>query len=205
MATAMRLASLVGAVMADPSALATARGRVALAAAPVAVDFAPPLRLIDFEFARRSVEVFPIFCSDSGERYDLHQAAAVIPDQPGRVTVVSARHRGNVGNNHAALRASLQGTEAMAGPHPWGHGNGDVHQVTVLFADGRVVILEGTWAAIRRAAPDRETIEAWRAAGATDFPLPDFTTRGADVRWVPLDEVPRVIQMEHTSRSLPAY
>ncbi|MNT57320.1 hypothetical protein D3C72_1946820 [compost metagenome] len=132
------------------------------------------------------VSVEPIFVAETSEKFTQDEFRAHIPDDA---------LYGNAGNDRAALRDQLTAARESGG---------DSARVAVLLDDGRSFILEGSWAAIRRAAPDRATVRAWRDAGAIEFPLWDFAVTGGlhRIRWVPIDHVPVVVQMEYESRGV---
>lgn len=172
-----------------------------LGAAPVKTEpHYLPLELADVDAATRAVVVHPLRCTEPGEDFD----------EDGHCAEYKTEH-GNTGNNRAALRAELRGAVKAgkrghlpaSGPHEYGglpH-EGIGARVTVLLESGQTVVLQGSWAAIRRAVPDKETLKQWKAAGATEFPLYDFRNPGADPVWVPIDAVPKVVQMEYESRA----
>jgi hypothetical protein len=163
------------------------KASLALVVAPVAAprEF-HPLTFGDRAAATVHVSAEPVFVRDSVETFEADEFRAYVPDD--------AAH-GNAGNDRAAMRTHL--VEA----HEWG---GNAARVSVLLDDGRSFILEGSWAAIRRAVPDREAVKAWKEAGATEFPLWDFTLTDGwhKVRWVPIDQVPVAVQVEYESRAL---
>lgn len=148
-----------------------------LAEAPVeTVEHVHPLS-VDAPAVRLCAE--PIYA-----KVPRHQAVGRVPSE-------TARH-GDAINDAAALRAYLMGA-AEWGPEI---------RVVVQLEDGRHRILVGSFGAIQRTLPDGMTLAAWRAAGATEFPVFDLdpTDGPRRVRWLPIGEVPAVAQMERASR-----
>lgn len=106
-----------------------------------------------------------------------------------------------------AVRAQLEAA------HAWG----PRRQVAVMFetSEGiRRVVLDGTAGAIAQAVPDRETLKSWVVAGALAFPVvlnpgprPRFERENGDIvegvriEWLPLGQLPKVLQVEYASRS----
>lgn len=168
-----------------------------LATAPVKPEpFYPPISLSYLEVLAGAVrvEVEPIVV-DAPELWPQAEH-----ERRRYVDPTTIHEHGNRGNNRAALRAQLGGTEAMAGPFDFG---AEVRVTVALYYPGemvvRKVVLVGTMNAIRRALPDQATVKAWREAGVTEFPI---LFEGAGLRWVPIAQAPQVLQMEYASRGL---
>lgn len=199
----------------SPKAQEAAAKIAALAKAPVKPGVFPPLDASRAATVRVGVE--PLGVAYPGETWDKHGPLAEVRTAPPPFKGKRTDYReelGNEGNDRAALRAHL--LEAL----DWGSGlevrdkkgnitgwlGRPVRVVAWVEVDGRerTVVLEGTEAAIRRALPDRETVKRWLDAGATEFPLWNLEHQGDSpmgrVRWVPMDQVPRVLQMEFEGR-----
>lgn len=149
-----------------------------LAEAPVKPVENVPALSVDAPAIRLCSE--PVYC-----RIPRHQAVGRIPGE-------AARH-GDAINDAAALRAHL--VEAAE----WG----PQLRIAVLLDDGSRHILVGTFGAIARTIPDAETVASWRAAGAVEFPVFDLEPSDGGprrVRWLSIDDVPVVRQMERASR-----
>jgi hypothetical protein len=156
---------------------ANRRAALALADAPVPVERVDPI-VIDAPAVRLCSE--PVYAKAPG-----HSVVGQVPSETAR--------RGNAINDAAALRSYLMGA-AEWGPEV---------RVAVRLTDGRTRIVVGQFGAIARALPDKETVKAWRLAGATEFPLFDLEPSDGGprrVRWVPIGEVPSVEQIERASR-----
>lgn len=102
---------------------------------------------------------------------------------------------GNSENDLAALRGHL------AAAVEWG-GVSEFAALVMLCGVPTTVRLTGSEAAIRQALPDADTVRAWREAGVMEFPMQLEPGDGSmrRITWVPIDQVPTILQMERAWR-----
>lgn len=168
--------------------LARAAALRAPAPAPPA-PLAPPIRFADA--AAREAAAVPV----------IQRAMGVASPDAGRLG-----SRRTVTYEGAGTEAGHAARAAYESEVAWG----PEVRVAARVPDGaggwKAVVLVGPLSAVRQAAPDEATIEAWREAGVCLYPMPDDPTPDGVThsRYVPLDEAPRALQLEHEARGLAA-
>jgi len=178
------LAERVTTKMGRVVAAALAAERSLLADAPVKPDpFFPPIAIADRAAAEVPVQLWPVECMAPKRNDDTRRVAMY----------------GDPEDAQAAVRARLAvGDAADYGPPTR-------MAAMIMTEDGiRSVVLVGSLAAVRQAAPDQGTLDALRAAGAYGYPVPNGTYPNgmARCKHVSLDRVDRTLQMERESRGL---
>lgn len=133
------------------------------------------------------------------------------PDQTFLRTIILAHlagrepEKGDPADAQSALRHHLLNANDWGAPD----------RITVLaLVDGmpRRFVVEGTEAALWNALPDHDTLKAWKEAGVAEFPIQLWPSLGAGqdavhssrrrAVWVPINQVPVVLQMEREWRSV---